>query len=141
VIKKPQAASTGGRSGFPSLEEQLRNANVKAGSALDTLIRADQQLNLRQEEATAMRPTNSRRASASNYGVHGPVGARFLVLVDRAPQTGLKTSETLPTLNQSSKSAYPRPSPPQRCPSRSPSMYTSPSPHSPNHSSKSKTPS
>jgi hypothetical protein len=53
VIKKSQAASTGGRSGFPSLEEQLRAANVKTGSALDKLIRANQQLDmLRQEEAT-----------------------------------------------------------------------------------------
>jgi len=53
VIKKPQAASTGGRPGFPSLEEQLLAANVKTGSALDKLIRANQQLDmLRQEEAT-----------------------------------------------------------------------------------------
>ena len=50
MIKKPDFA---GRSNFQSLEEQLRAVNAKAGSALDKLIRANQQLDmLRPEEAT-----------------------------------------------------------------------------------------
>jgi len=53
VIKKPDSENIASRSNFPSLEEQLRAANVKSGSALDKLIRANQQLDmLRQEEAT-----------------------------------------------------------------------------------------
>jgi hypothetical protein len=53
VIKNPNAEDTRGQSGFPSLELQLRAANVKSGSALEKLIRANQDIGmLRKEEAT-----------------------------------------------------------------------------------------
>ena len=53
MAPKSQSNESRGHSGFPSLEDQLKAAQAKLGSALDKLIRNNQKFEmLRPEEAT-----------------------------------------------------------------------------------------